>query len=117
MMFLSCFAKKQIQAHGGNREHGRDQAFQQESASDRSPERVGPEPRPGSLLVKRAKKRPHRESDHGSENDVGNQDAREEKQADARRNTEPGVESGPGVEGPTSDAIGQPGQERLRSAR
>ncbi len=105
------FCKRQVQSGGGHRKDGGDQSFEQQARSNRRRENRRPYSRPALLLIERAQEGPHRERNGQRQHDIGNENAREQKQAGAGGERKARVKSCPVRKGPARHSRHKPAQQ------
>ncbi len=76
-------SEKEIDDRGADGKNDRDQTFQEQAGAEACGEEKSPEARVRFFVVNGAQERPHGQGGGEGEHDVWNQDAGEEKQADA----------------------------------
>src|ERR1700747_3768896 len=101
------FSKKEVDQSRRNGENNAYQTLEQKPGAEACSKNGRPKSRSFFLLVQRPQKCPESKCNGESEHDIGNLNAREEKQTDARGHTQSRIKPGSFSEGPHAERGGQ----------
>src|ERR1700726_1737685 len=101
------FGKEKIDQRRCDREHNADETLQQKSYAQICGKDGGPKSRPFFLFIQSTQECPQGKRDGEREHDIGNLDAREEKQSNARGHNQSRIKAGSLSESPHAERSGK----------